>query len=165
MYPLQFLSIHVQNPVTFDSIPQLAGSMESDPFVIDTADLEDEGVTSSVFPVLLNHMPAFISPVSSDLGDELYSGTLKAHTCYDLIPTSTKIVVLDTNLKVNLCLPLAPPLPGPFAPPLTGPFAPPFPGPFAPPLPGSFTPPLSYCVSHGPFPSPTIVYISFLWYR
>eukprot|EP00731_Ephydatia_muelleri_P030371 Em0021g894a len=78
--PAEYLAIpgvEDKRPSIMSNI-SLAGSMESDPFVIRTADLEDE-----------------------DLGDELYSGTLKSRTCYDLIPTSTKIVVLDTNLKVK----------------------------------------------------------------
>ena len=34
--------------------------------------------------------------------EELYSEFLKSHTCYDLIPESTKVVVFDTKLKVGL---------------------------------------------------------------
>ncbi|XP_019857328.1 PREDICTED: 5'-AMP-activated protein kinase subunit gamma-1-like isoform X2 [Amphimedon queenslandica] len=33
--------------------------------------------------------------------EELYSKFLKSHTCYDLIPESTKVVVFDTKLKVK----------------------------------------------------------------
>jgi len=29
---------------------------------------------------------------------------MSAHTCYDIIPSSTKIVVFDTRLRVSACM-------------------------------------------------------------
>jgi len=38
-----------------------------------------------------------------DKNTHSYANFLKNHSCYDIIPNSTKIVVFDTSLKVCFC--------------------------------------------------------------
>lgn len=35
--------------------------------------------------------------------DQVFGKFMKAHKCYDLIPTSAKLVIFDTKLNVSLC--------------------------------------------------------------
>jgi len=39
--------------------------------------------------------------VSDKLDDLVFLRFLKSHTCYDVLPTSNKVVVLDTQLNVS----------------------------------------------------------------
>lgn len=40
--------------------------------------------------------------VSEDSERDIYMRFMKCHKCYDIIPTSSKLVVFDTTLQVRL---------------------------------------------------------------
>lgn len=48
----------------------------------------------------INSYQCLINPIP-DNHDAVYSLFMKAHKCYDLIPTSSKLVVFDTHLPVR----------------------------------------------------------------
>ena len=39
--------------------------------------------------------------VADQIDDLVFLRFLKSHTCYDILPTSNKVVVLDTQLNVS----------------------------------------------------------------
>lgn len=46
----------------------------------------------------------YFPPTDGDSNSGIYSGFMKSHRCYDLIPTSSKLVVFDTSLQVGSML-------------------------------------------------------------
>lgn len=46
-------------------------------------------------------MSSSVSLVPSDPDQNVYTKFMKSHRCYDLVPTSSKLVVFDTSLQVK----------------------------------------------------------------
>lgn len=45
--------------------------------------------------------PVIDGPVIDDPEHNVYTRFMKSHRCYDLVPTSSKLVVFDTSLQVK----------------------------------------------------------------
>jgi len=43
----------------------------------------------------------FFLPAAEEPDSDIYMRFMKSHKCYDLIPTSSKLVVFDTTLEVT----------------------------------------------------------------
>lgn len=51
-----------------------------------------------------NHCPEFKKIYILDPEHNVYTRFMKSHRCYDLVPTSSKLVVFDTSLQVKQIL-------------------------------------------------------------
>ncbi len=49
-------------------------------------------------------MSGYHGSLLSGISEEVYAELTKSGVCYDFIPSSTKIVVFDTRLRVSVCL-------------------------------------------------------------
>ncbi len=49
-------------------------------------------------------MSGYHGSLLSGISEEAYAELTKNGVCYDFIPTSTKIVVFDTRLRVSTCV-------------------------------------------------------------
>lgn len=45
-----------------------------------------------------------ISPTAAEPESDIYMRFMKSHKCYDIVPTSSKLVVFDTALQVGAAL-------------------------------------------------------------
>uniref|UniRef100_A0A7I4YCR0 5'-AMP-activated protein kinase subunit gamma-1 n=2 Tax=Haemonchus contortus TaxID=6289 RepID=A0A7I4YCR0_HAECO len=63
--------------------------------------IKETAMFESFDSMTIGSAAADINAVFFDCQDAVYSLFMKAHKCYDLIPTSTKLVVFDTQLPVR----------------------------------------------------------------
>ena len=62
------------------------------------------GVTTVCTARVILSFPSLSLPVVTE---DVYANLMKAHSCYSIIPSSTKIVVFDTRLRVSFSLSLS----------------------------------------------------------
>jgi hypothetical protein len=59
------------------------------------------GLLDLELAIAFSYVPDFTLFRFSENQDAVYALFMKAHKCYDLIPTSSKLVVFDTQLPVR----------------------------------------------------------------
>ncbi|KAJ8358705.1 hypothetical protein SKAU_G00152300 [Synaphobranchus kaupii] len=62
------------------------------------------GIWSVSQPFLMTRRVKKDTPVEVDSEHNVYTRFMKSHRCYDLVPTSSKLVVFDTSLQVRLMI-------------------------------------------------------------
>ncbi|XP_040136652.1 5'-AMP-activated protein kinase subunit gamma-1 isoform X2 [Ictidomys tridecemlineatus] len=92
----------LKSPVLYINIPHLLLSYSGFGCLTDNyEDLPRHGplsvVTSDSSPALENEHPQ----ETPESNNSVYTSFMKSHRCYDLIPTSSKLVVFDTSLQVK----------------------------------------------------------------
>ncbi|KAM3723806.1 5'-AMP-activated protein [Dirofilaria immitis] len=97
-----------QSPLIDNNVMQISRRIESEPsspfsnyaILIKESSFNLSSEQLSLYPPYDGAPPEFFK-VIFESQDAVYSSFMRAHKCYDLIPTSTKLVVFDTELQVK----------------------------------------------------------------